>query len=59
MARGKYTKKRVSGHVNAKAIALILVLVLTLGGVIGGTVAWLISASTPVVNTFTYLWYLG
>ena len=49
MAKGKY-----SGRINMKLVALILALVLTLGGVIGGTVAWLIAAPAPVVNTFTY-----
>lgn len=53
MAKGKYAAKR-AGCFNAKSIALILVLVLAFGGVIGGTVAWLIAKSDPVVNTFTY-----
>lgn len=42
------------GKLNAKALALMLALVLTAGGVIGGTAAWLIAAPAPVVNTFTY-----
>lgn len=41
-------------RLNTKVIALILVLVLALGGVFGGTVAWLIANSASVVNTFTY-----
>lgn len=53
MARGKYAAKH-AGRFNTKAIALILALVLTVGGVIGGTVAWLIATPDPVVNTFTY-----
>ena len=53
MAKGKYAAKH-DGHFNLKPVALILVLVLTLGGVIGGTVAWLTSTPAPVVNTFTY-----
>ena len=48
MARENHTR------FTPKAIALILALVLTLGGVIGGTVAWLVTSSAPVVNTFTY-----
>lgn len=43
-----------AGGFRMKLVALILALVLTLGGVIGGTVAWLIAAPDPVVNTFTY-----
>lgn len=39
---------------NVKVIALLLALMLTVGGVIGGTVAWLIASPDPVVNTFTY-----
>lgn len=53
MAKGKYAAKHV-GRVNMKPLALIMALVLTLGGVIGGTVAWLIATPDPVVNTFTY-----
>ena len=53
MARGKYVAKH-AGRVNMKPLALILALVLTIGGVIGGTVAWLIATPDPVVNTFTY-----
>lgn len=53
MANGKYAAKH-SGRISMKPIALILALVLTLGGVIGGTVAWLIATPDPVVNTFTY-----
>lgn len=49
MARGKYVK-----HTNAKALALMLALVLSIVGVVGGTVAWLIATPDPVVNTFTY-----
>lgn len=39
---------------NVKIIALLLALIMTVGGVIGGTVAWLIAFPDPVVNTFTY-----
>ena len=53
MARGKYAAKH-AGRVNLKPVALIMALVLLVGGVIGGTVAWLIATPDPVVNTFTY-----
>ena len=53
MARGKYAAKH-AGRFNMKPVALILALVLLVGGVIGGTVAWLIATPDPVVNTFTY-----
>lgn len=53
MARGKYAAKH-AGRVNMKPLALIMALVLLVGGVIGGTVAWLIATPDPVVNTFTY-----
>jgi len=49
MARGKYVK-----HTNTKALALVLALVLSIVGVVGGTVAWLIATPDPVINTFTY-----
>ena len=49
MARGKYIPK-FGGRFSIKAIALVL----TVGGAIGGTVAWLIATPDPVVNTFTY-----
>ena len=53
MARGKYAAKHAR-RVNMKPLALIMALVLLVGGVIGGTVAWLIATPDPVVNTFTY-----
>lgn len=37
-----------------KMVVLVLALVLALGGIIGGTTAWLSSQTAPVVNTFTY-----
>lgn len=39
---------------SAKAVAILMVLVLVLGGVMGGTMAWLIDGTDKVVNTFTY-----
>lgn len=53
MARGKYAAKH-AGRFHLKPVALILALVLLVGGVIGGTIAWLIATPDPVVNTFTY-----
>lgn len=40
--------------VSSKAFAAVLALVLVLGCALGGTVAWLVAESDPVVNTFTY-----
>ena len=47
-------KEKDAKRFNFKIIALLLALMLTVGGVIGGTVAWLIASSDPVINTFTY-----
>lgn len=38
----------------SKLLAAVLALVLVLGAVIGGTMAWLIDETDEVVNTFTY-----
>jgi len=40
--------------VSSKAFAAVLALALVLGCALGGTVAWLVAKSDPVVNTFTY-----
>ena len=53
MTNGKHTATPTR-HFNVKAISVVLVLVLLIGGMIGGTVAWLIDKSDSVVNTFTY-----
>lgn len=37
-----------------KSLALLVALVLVIGCVIGGTLAWLTAKTDPVVNTFTY-----
>lgn len=37
-----------------RVFALVLATMLLVGGVIGGTIAWLSTKTTPVVNTFTY-----
>ena len=44
----------INRSITTKTLALILSVVLILGGVVGGTVAWLIAHPAPVVNTFTY-----
>lgn len=54
MANGKYAAPRSAKRVNVKLLAAVLALALVFGGVIGGTVAWLIAKPDPVVNTFTY-----
>lgn len=41
-------------RISMKALAVILTLSIVLCGVVGGTVAWLIAQTKPVVNTFTY-----
>lgn len=50
MRNGKYAARRTSG---TKVFTLVLALVLTLGCVVGGTVAWLTAQSAEVTNTFT------
>lgn len=37
-----------------RMLALIMAMVLVVGSAVGGTVAWLIAKTEPVVNTFTY-----
>lgn len=44
-----YAKKKNG----VKLVALVLVLALLVGGAIGGTLAWLIAETNPIVNTFT------
>ena len=41
-------------NVSNKTVAILLALVLAIGCAVGGTLAWLISKTEPVVNTFTY-----
>ena len=36
-----------------KLIALVLLLAMLIGATVGGTVAWLVTSTEPVVNTFT------
>lgn len=47
---GKWNLKRGS----FKTLIMILAVALIICGVVGGTVAWLISKTEPLVNTFTY-----
>lgn len=37
-----------------RVLTLVLAMVLIVGGVVSGTLAWLIAETTPVVNTFSY-----
>lgn len=48
----KHYEKRRS--VSGRLFVLMLALVLVLGCAVGGTVAWLVAKTEPVVNTFTY-----
>lgn len=41
-------------NVSNKTVAILLALVLAIGCAVGGTLAWLISKTESVVNTFTY-----
>lgn len=52
MRTGRF-EKRSSFVFNKKSLVLLLALVLVVGGVVGGTLAWLTAVSTPVKNTFT------
>ena len=49
MRKGKYSKRGMA----TKTLVLLLTLTLLLGGVVGGTIAWLTSQSNAVVNTFS------
>ena len=52
MKRGKYQTSPKG--VSSKAVSLVLALVLTIGCVVGGTIAWLTDKTAEVKNTFTY-----
>ena len=56
MKEGKYLRqdKKHAKKYSYRPFALILALMLVIGSVVGGTVAWLIADTDPVVNTFTY-----
>lgn len=47
MKKGNHSKRSFKG------LALILALVLIFGAVVGGTIAWLLDKTDPIVNTFT------
>ena len=53
MRKGKFEKKGQCRSFSAKSVALMLACVLLIGGVVGGTVAWLTDKDDPVVNTFS------
>lgn len=46
--------KRKKKGVSTKVFLSLLALVLVVGCAVGGTIAWLIATTEPVVNTFTY-----
>ncbi len=51
--RGKHSKQSKKLPV-AKLVTLVVALTIVFCSVVGGTVAWLIAGTKPVVNTFTY-----
>ena len=55
MRKGKYEAKgrHCCSAFGSKSLALVLACVLLVGGVIGGTVAWLTTKTTTVENVFT------
>lgn len=54
MKRGKYEAPRAPKRRSSKkGLALLLSLVLVIGCVAGGTLAWLMAETGPVTNTFT------
>lgn len=54
MKRGKYeTPRAPKHHSSKKGLAMLLSLVLVIGCVAGGTLAWLTDTTDPVTNTFT------
>ena len=53
MSKGEYERKRRHGRTyRSKVILLMLACILLVGGVVGGTVAWLTTNTTPVENSF-------
>ncbi len=45
--------RRNSNGISARVLVMAVALTLIIGGIIGGSVAWLTARSEPVVNTFT------
>lgn len=54
MHKEKDSRKKESKRFGVKALVLTGALVLALNGAIGGTIAWLVSRTDSVTNTFTY-----
>ena len=52
MNKGRFEHKRIRKH-GGKALALVLALVLMIGSVAGGTLAWLMDETDQVNNVFT------
>ncbi len=52
MKQGKFEVKCVKKH-SGKPVVLLVALALILGIAAGGTIAWLMDSTNPVVNTFT------
>lgn len=57
MSKGKFEQKgrgrRRHRTFGSKSLALVLACVLLVGGIVGGTIAWLTANSNAVTNTFT------
>lgn len=53
MRKGRFEKKAQRRSFSGKAVALMMACFLLLGGVVGGTVAWLTAQDAPVVNKFS------
>lgn len=51
--KGQYCKQR-KRSAGSKLVLMLLAVIFVLCGIIGGTVAWLIADTDPVVNTFIY-----
>ena len=46
--------RRNSNGISARVLVMAVALTLIIGGIIGGSVAWLTATSDPVINTFTF-----
>lgn len=53
MSKGRFEKKGHRRSFSSKSLALMMACVLLVGGVIGGTLAWLTADGGSVTNTFT------
>ncbi|MBQ3084492.1 MAG: hypothetical protein IJC46_03455 [Clostridia bacterium] len=54
MYKAKHQNNNAVTKAGTKVGALLIAVVLLLGGAVGGTVAWLITQTDAVTNTFTY-----